>query len=130
MIDSDIVDYSNNFVFIKSFLDEVFKSVNIGKIAEDNKFINFDKSLIADDYIAFYISNNNSIKLTFFITLRNKRLYDFGFKTPKDIQTIWTRGYYFDEGNGVAGYSYKGVELLFNKKTKVIITIRPAKKGR
>ena len=74
MIDSDIVDYSNNFVFIKSFLDEVFKSVNIGKIAEDNKFINFDKSLIADDYIAFNISNNNSIKLTFFITLDTLRI--------------------------------------------------------
>ena len=39
------------------------------------------------------------------------------------------RGYYFDKGNGVAGYSYKGIELLFNKKTNIIITIRPAKKG-
>ena len=74
MINSDLMDYSDNFIFIKSFLDEVFKSVNIGKIAEDNKFVNLDKSLIANDYLAFNISNKNSIKLTFFIIIDTLRI--------------------------------------------------------
>ena len=66
--------------------------------------------------------SNHAIK-----RLKDQRLYNLGFRTPRDIQSIWEKGYYFDEGNGVAGYSYKGVELLFDKITKTIITIRPSK---
>jgi len=53
-----------------------------------------------------------------------------GFRTPKDIEKIWKYGCFFDEGNGMAGYSYKGIDLIFNKKTLKITTIRPARKGR
>jgi len=74
MINDDIISYSKDFMFIKSFLDKLFENIGIGKINKGNSFIEFDNSLIANDFLQFKVSSENSIDLFFFIEYDNLRV--------------------------------------------------------
>jgi len=62
--------------------------------------------------------------------LKDSRTKNLGFKTPKDIEQIWKKGYMFDAGGGDIGFSYRGMEIIVIPKKNIVRTIRPAKKGR
>lgn len=74
MINNDIVNYSKDFLFIESFLNELFEDIGLGRIEEGNSFIEFGNSLIADDFIQFRVSSKDSIELIFYITYDGLRV--------------------------------------------------------
>ncbi|MFQ6601768.1 hypothetical protein [Flavobacterium sp. C3NV] len=59
--------------------------------------------------------------------LKDIRTSNLGFNSLNDIKQIFNKGVSFDAGAGAVGKSYKGLEIIWNAETKVIITIRPAK---
>ncbi|MCL9768863.1 RHS repeat-associated core domain-containing protein [Flavobacterium sp. HXWNR69] len=59
--------------------------------------------------------------------LKDIRTSNLGFNNLNDIKQIFNKGTTFNAGGGSIGKSYKGMEVIWNPKTKVIITIRPAK---
>ena len=58
------------------------------------------------------------------------RTKELGFHTPNDIIEVFNKETRFDAGDGAVGFSFNGLEIIFNPKTKTIITLRPAKKWR
>ena len=66
--------------------------------------------------------HNHAIK-----RLKDSRTKDLGFNTPNDIAKVFNKGGKFDAGNGEVGFSYNGVEAIFDPNTNRIITFRPAK---
>ncbi len=66
--------------------------------------------------------SNHAIK-----RLKDLRTQKLGFKTLNDVKQIFNKGSKFNSRSGTVGYSYKGMEVIINPKTKVIITFRPAK---
>ncbi len=67
--------------------------------------------------------SNHAIK-----RLKDPRTKRLGFKTPKDIEQIWKKGFIFDAGGGDIGFSLRGLEVIIIPKSNKIRTIRPAKK--
>ena len=59
--------------------------------------------------------------------LKDIRTSNLGFNTLNDIKQIFNKGASFDAGSGAVGKTYKGLEVIWNAETKVIITVRPAK---
>ncbi|MDC6384607.1 DUF6443 domain-containing protein [Muricauda sp. SK9] len=59
--------------------------------------------------------------------LKSLRTFELGIKNLNDFKQIINKGTKFNAGNGAVGFSHKGVEVIINPKTKVIVTIRPAK---
>ncbi|MET3022035.1 DUF6443 domain-containing protein [Flavobacterium hydatis] len=59
--------------------------------------------------------------------LKDIRTSNLGFNTLNDIKQIFNKGVSFDAGSGSIGKSYKGLEVIWNAETKIIVTIRPAK---
>jgi hypothetical protein len=69
-----------------------------------------------------FILSNHAIK-----RLKDIRTSSLGFNTLNGIKQIFKKGISFDAGGGALGKSYKGLEVIWNPETKVILTIRPAK---
>ncbi len=59
--------------------------------------------------------------------LKHPRLQSLGVNTLNDFKQIINKGSQFKAAGGAVGYSHKGVEVIINPQTKVIITVRPAK---
>jgi len=59
--------------------------------------------------------------------LKDIRTQNMGFNTLNDIKQIFNKGAFFKTRDGLVGKSYRGMEVIYNPKTKVIVTFRPAK---
>jgi hypothetical protein len=57
--------------------------------------------------------------------LKDIRTQNLGFKTLNDIKRVFNKGVEFNAKGGLKGIRLDGLEIIFNPKTKVIVTIKP-----
>lgn len=58
---------------------------------------------------------------------QESRTKNMGVKTLDDFSKIINQGNMLDAGDRAIGYHYKGMEVIFNPATNVIMTVRPRK---
>ena len=57
--------------------------------------------------------------------MKHVRTEKLGFKTLNDIKRVFNKGSHFDANNGLKGIRLDGLEVIYNPKTNVIVTIKP-----